>query len=160
MAAGQEESVRERARRVLQDNPDPSALEGQARGELASFRSSGQGDPARGQDGGAVAAYAREIERRMQAIHLVRELGPKRACYGDRVRELSRHLASLSGDSVHYRNVLERLREAHQEWLALEQKLWEAADVLRSTQWLVDLLADPSAESGAGEAAATREERA
>ncbi|HYG60376.1 MAG TPA: hypothetical protein VD902_20080 [Symbiobacteriaceae bacterium] len=130
MAAAQDaqDSLRERARRVLMDNhPEQEpAAHAPARPEAEP---SGTGE---------------QIALRLQAIRLVRELEPKRACYADRVRDLSRTLMQLSGDSVHYRTVLQKLQEAHEEWQDLEEKMWAANYILRSTEWLVQLLADPT----------------
>lgn len=136
MAAAQEahESLKERARRALLDNSEPQP----------------QGGP-------EVAGYGDLIELRLRAIRLVRDMGPKLACYGERVRHLSRSLVEISGDSVHYRSMLDRLREAHEEWLRLEEKLWAANYVIRSTQWLVELLADPGFAGLEDEAAAAKE---
>lgn len=122
MAALQEsnDSLKERARRVLMDNPEPPA----------------HANP-------SLAGHADEVELRLRAIRLVRDLEPKRACYNERVRDLSLSLVETSGDSIHYKALLEKLREAHEEWLRLEEKLLAANYVIRSTQWLVDLLADP-----------------
>lgn len=127
-------SVGERARRALQDNVQPMP------------RPSGEG-----------ADYTELISRRLGAIRLVRELGPKKECYGRQVRDFSRHLAELDGDSVHYRAVLEKLREAHEEWLRLEEKLLEAHYIVRSTQWLVDLLTAPGESDYRVEVASTHE---
>ncbi|HYF94718.1 MAG TPA: hypothetical protein VD969_21095 [Symbiobacteriaceae bacterium] len=130
MAAAQEgpESLRERARRALLDNPDPAL-------------------PVVTHPGAALAAEpsstSEQLEQRLKAIQLVRDLEPRRACYADRVKELSRSLTQLPDHSVHFRTVLDRLREAHSEWQVLEEKLQAAHYVIRSTQWLVDLLADP-----------------
>jgi hypothetical protein len=124
-----QESLRERARRALLDNPDPAA-------QVAAVPAAG----------GDAAANGELIQERLKAIRLVRELEPKRSCFADRVRDLSRTLTQLPGDSVHYRAVLDKLRDAHAEWLALEERLWAAHYVIRSTQWLVDLLANPLEE--------------
>jgi hypothetical protein len=127
MAAVQEapESLKERARRVLLDNSEPGAGPGPAPVTEAS-------------------RYTELIDLRLRAIRLVRDMEPKRACFSERVRSLSQNLVEVPGDSIHYRSVLEKLREAHQEWLGLEEMLWAANYMIRSTQWLVDLLADPS----------------
>lgn len=132
MAAVQEatETLKERARRVLLDNSEPQT-----------------------QPVTEASRYTELIDLRLRAIRLVRDMEPKRACYNERVRALSHNLVEVPGDSVHYRNVLDKLREAHQEWLNLEEMLWAANYVIRSTQWLVDLLADP----GAGPAELGRE---
>ena len=134
MAAAQEahESLRERARRVLMDNPEHETLAA----VTAPTRPEATTEP-------EATGTADEIGERLQAIRLVRELEPKRACYADRVRDLSRTLLQLPGDSVHYRTVLQRLQEAHEEWQTLEEKIWAANYIIRSTQWLVELLADP-----------------
>lgn len=136
MAAAQEhsESLRERARRALLDNPDPEYT-APAPGAQAGVTSTGTAESSGTTD---------QIDLRLKAIRLVRDLEPRRACYAERVRDLSRTLMQLPGDSVHYRNVLEKLREAHGEWMALEERLWAANYIIRSTQWLVDLLADPT----------------
>jgi len=131
------ESLKERARRVLMDNPEPPAHAAPDTG-----------------------SYAEQVELRLRAIRLMRDMEPKRACYGERVRDLSRSLAETAGDSIHYRSLLEKLREAHEEWLRLEERLWAANYIIRSTQWLVDLLADPAlaltGDAQVSEAAATR----
>lgn len=139
MAAAPEahESLRERARRVLMDNPEhdvPLSLPPQAQPEWEQEASD----------------TGEQIALRLKAIRLVRELEPKRACYADRVRDLSRTLLQLPGDSVHYRTVLQKLQEAHEEWQSLEEKIWAASYIIRSTQWLVELLADPSSETKEG----------
>ncbi len=115
------DSLKERARRVLLDNPEPPAHAAPDTG-----------------------GYADQVELRLRAIRLVRDMEPKRTCYGERVRDLSRSLVETSGDSIHYRALLDKLREAHEEWLRLEERLWAASYIIRSTQWLVDLLADPT----------------
>jgi hypothetical protein len=121
------------------DNPDPELFAAVPPAAPVSVPVSPAGpDPAMDPQ-----STAEQIQQRLQAIRLMRELEPKRACYADRVRDLSRQLTQLPGDSVHYRAVLDKLRDAHSEWQALEEKLWAAQYVLRSTQWLVDLLADP-----------------
>lgn len=141
MASAQEaqESLRERARRALMDNPDhepptspPPLAVPPSRAEA---RAEWEGDP---------GSAAEQIDLRLRAIRMVREHEPRRACYAERVKDLSQSLLHLPGDSIHYRSVLEKLQEAHGEWLALEEKLWAATYIIRSTQWLVDLLADPA----------------
>lgn len=125
-----DDSLKERARRVLMDNPDPAA------------------HPPAGP-----AFHADEIELRLKAIRTVRELEPKRVCMSERVRDLSISLVETPGDSIHYKTLLEKLKEAHEELQRLEERLWAANHVIRSTQWLIDLLADPShlpAEAAAG----------
>lgn len=137
MAVVQDEggSLGERARRALQDNVQHLA------------RTPGEG-----------ADYTELIARRLGAIRVMRELGPKKDCYGRQVRDFSCHLAELDGDSVHYRSVLEKLREAHEEWLRLEERLLEAGYIIRSTQWLVDLLTAPGEARVQEEVASTDEE--
>lgn len=130
MAAAQEgaDSLRERARRALLDNPEPiMAPVGQHHAHPAPEPS----------------GTTEQIEQRLRAIQLVRELEPRRACCIDRVKELSRSLTQLPEHSIHFRTVLDRLREAHAEWQVLEEKLQAAQYVIRSTQWLVELLSDP-----------------
>jgi len=83
---------------------------------------------------------AEQVDLRLRAIRLVRDLDPKRARCAERVRELSRSLAATPGDSIHYRAVLDRLGESHEDWLELEERLWSAHYVIRSTQWVIDLL--------------------
>lgn len=129
------DSLKERARRVLLDNPEPLAHS--------------TPDP---------GAYSDQVELRLRAIRLMRDMEPKRVCYGERVRDLSRSLVETPGDSIHYRALLEKLREAHEEWLRLEERLWAASYIIRSTQWLVELLADPIlGASPNAEAAAARQ---
>jgi len=117
------ESLKERARRVLADNPDAP-------------------------DAGAPEAlgYADLVEMRLKALRQLHETEPRRACCADRVRDLSRTLAETSGDSIHYRSLLEKLREAHDEWLRLEEKVWAARHLIRSTQWLLQILSDAGPE--------------
>jgi hypothetical protein len=85
-----------------------------------------------------------QVDLRLRAIRLVRDLEPKRARCADRVRELSRSLGVTPGDSIHYRSLLDRLGESHEDWLELEERLWSAHYVIRSTQWVVDLLTCPT----------------
>lgn len=136
MAVAQDDgaSLGERARRALQDNVQPLT------------RTPGEG-----------ADYTELIARRLGAIRVVRELGPKKDCFGRQVRDFSRHLAELDGDSIHYRSVLEKLREAHEEWLRLEERLLEAGYIIRSTQWLIDLLTAPGEVDFQAEVASTHE---
>lgn len=185
------ESLRERARRALMDNPDPelllAAVPPNPGSQAAIFAAQGAQAPQAAHQAaqGAQAAQAAfqatqgaqpaegapfalgtpapaiepsssegHIASRLRAIAMVRELEPRRACYADRVRELSRSLTHLPEHSVHFRTVLDRLREAHGEWQVLEEQLQAAQYIIRSTQWLVDLLADPyigSREVAAGE---------
>jgi hypothetical protein len=153
MAAAPEpqESLRERARRALLDNPDPASLPPAPPAPPARVAAAGLGA---GNEPGGTSDPAihpgDQIQERLSAIRLVRELEPKRACYADRVRDLSRTLTQLSGDSVHYGAVVDKLREAHAEWLQLEERLWAAHYIIRSTQWLVDLLTDPAEGKEAG----------
>lgn len=120
------ESLKEKALKALEANHDtPSA-------------------PPKGAN---AATYGDEVEQRMRAIRMVRDLEPKRACQADMVRSLTRQLMDTPGDSIHYSDMLEKLRQAHDDWLHLEQKLWAANYIIRSTQWLVDLLADPGTEA-------------
>ena len=143
MAAAQEhESLRERARRALLDNPEQEHSAVPPAAQPVAQASPAEAD-----------GPSDQIELRLRAIRLVRDQEPKRACYAERVRDLSRALMQLPGDSVHYRAVLEKLQEAHAEWLALEEKLWAANYTIRSTQWLVDLLADPTADMERGASA-------
>jgi hypothetical protein len=148
MAATQEhESLRERARRALLDNPDPEFTVPQV-GPVPMHGPapmSGTGLPS-----AEPSAMAEEVQLRLRAIDLVRDQEPRRACYADRVRDLSKTLMQLPGDSVHYRAVLEKLSEAHAEWMALEERLWAATYIIRSTQWLVDRLTDPTASAERG----------
>lgn len=135
MAAAQEgsESLRERARRALLDNPDPVMVAVAQNAAIPASEST--------------STTTEQIEQRLRAISLVREMEPRRACYADRVRDLSHSLTQLPDHSVHFRTVLDRLREAHAEWQVLEEKLQAAHYIIRSTQWLVDLLADPNIRS-------------
>lgn len=176
------ESLRERARRALMDNPDPELLltavppnpgtqaaflaaQGVQAPQVSAQATMGAqaaqaayqatqapqaSQAARAPQAPQAAEAAAEpsstaghIADRLQAIAMVRELEPRRACYADRVKELSRSLTNLPEHSVHFRTVLDRLREAHGEWQVLEEQLQAAQYVIRSTQWLVDLLADP-----------------
>jgi len=84
-----------------------------------------------------------QVELRLRAIRVVRDLEPKRARCAERVRELSVSLGITPGDSIHYRSLLDRLGESHEDWLELEEKLWSAHYDIRSTQWIVDLLTCP-----------------
>lgn len=151
MAAAQEahDSLRERARRALLDNPDPGEFTAPAH----AFT------PAAAPANAGATGYMELIDVRLRAIRLVRELEPKRACFADMVRTLTQSLVDLPGDSVHYRAALEKLREAHAEWRDLEEALWGAQHEIRATQWLVDLLSEPehSGSPGAREAAAGHE---
>ena len=142
MAAAQEghESLRERARRALLDNPE---IPLQPQASLV---------PA--QPAAEPGSHTEQIELRLQAIRVVRDLEPRRTCFAERVRDLTRSLVELPFDSVHYGAVLEKLQEAHVELRTLDEKLWAATYMIRSTQWLVDLLADPAAPGGREVAAA------
>jgi hypothetical protein len=116
----------EKARRALSDNPEPGQK------EVATV---------------ATESYMDQIDLRIRAIQILRENGPKRVCFSERVRSLTQSLLQIPGDSVHYKNILERLQKSHEEWLLLEEKLWAANYTIRSTEWLVELLADPGEES-------------
>jgi hypothetical protein len=144
-----QDSLRERARRALLDNPeveaDPLAglsprWEPPGREERPAEQPDAPDEPADATSGASQSAL---IDLRLRAIRLVRELEPRRACVAERVRDLSRTLVETPGDSIHYATMLDKLREAHREWLALEEKVWAAHYIIRSTQWLVELLADP-----------------
>lgn len=145
MAAAPEahESLRERARRALMDNPDPELLLAAVPPNPGSQAATPAAQASQAPPTFDPPSNAGHIANRLQAIAMVRELEPRRACYADRVRELSRSLTHLPEHSVHFRTVLDRLREAHGEWQVLEEQLQAAQYVIRSTQWLVDLLADP-----------------
>lgn len=153
-----EENLKERARRVLMDNAGDAAggyVQGRhgpmpmAEGVPSWTPAAPDPDPEPDPDLELLPLpLGDEVELRLQAIRLVRDLGPKRSCFAERVRDLSLSLVETSGDSIHYRAALEKLHEAHEEWLRLEEKLWAATYIIRSTQWLVDLLADPSERTG------------
>jgi hypothetical protein len=140
MAASHEaaDSIKERARRALLDNPAPPPA-----GTVAE-RLEGEAAPlAAGPLDADSQRYAEWIELRLRALETVRELEPRRACCARQVRDLTRTLIDLAGDSIHFRPVLERLREAHAEWQSLEERLWAARHIIQSTQWLVELLTAP-----------------
>ncbi|MGE5673753.1 MAG: hypothetical protein ACM3XM_07675 [Mycobacterium leprae] len=92
--------------------------------------------------------YARLLHQRLHAIRVIQEREPEQLCAGRRVRELSKALAETPGDSVHYRAMLHCLREVHEEWLRLEEEIAAANHIIRSTQWLVELLAEPPRRGG------------
>jgi hypothetical protein len=89
------------------------------------------------------AEIAEQVDLRLRAIRMVRDLEPKRVGCADRVRELSLSLGITPGDSIHYRSLLDKLGETHEDWLELEERLWSAHYLIRSTQWIVDLLTCP-----------------
>lgn len=83
------------------------------------------------------------VARRVQAIQLTRSLEPRLRCSRKLVQELSRRLGQTATDSVHYEGLLRRMREAHGELRWLEGQMEEAQHVIRSTEWLMEMLADP-----------------
>lgn len=123
------ESLKERARRALLANSVP---------QTSAQLSPAVEVPVNSEE------IAEQVDLRLQAIRLVRDLEPKRTRCAERVRELSRSLGATPGDSIHYRALLDRLGESHEDWLELEEKLWSAHYVIRSTQWVVDLLTCPT----------------
>ncbi|MFZ5814215.1 MAG: hypothetical protein ACOY93_02775 [Bacillota bacterium] len=132
------ESVAERARRALRDNEEsrPQApVEG--RGPLPAASP----EPTWQETVGLV-------QRRVEAIRLVRELEPRRLSFRQRVAELSSRLARTETDSVHYAQLLERLAEAHGHLVRLEGQIEEAQHLIRSSEWLLDLLTDPTRAGG------------
>jgi|GEM_PF-2964431 len=141
------ESIAERARRALQDNLEARhqshapAVEALRQGAKAAR----QADPEPSPKLAAQPLRAPDlIEQRLHAIQVLRELAPKRTCYRQRVDELSRRLVNTPGDSIHYGDLLQWLAEAHGELRRLESEIEEAQHVVRSTEWLVDMLADPT----------------
>jgi hypothetical protein len=84
------------------------------------------------------------VERRMQAIRLVRDLEPRRNCFRQHVQELQQRLTRTPTDSVHYVALLGRLSEAHAELSRLVAQMEEAQHVIRSTEWLMEVLTDPT----------------
>lgn len=158
MTAPQEslESVAERARRALRDNEvaRPQAqqpvreAEPVAREPRQMDREAPPRAPAHREPGGGAPGAVELLERRMWAIQLVRELEPQRSCFRQRVQELSRRLAQTPTDSVHYAQLLQRLAEAHGELTSLDVQVEEAQHVIRSTEWLMDLLTDPTRSQG------------
>lgn len=88
------------------------------------------------------------LARRMGAIHVVRELEPRRTCARQRVQELQQRLSQTSTDSIHYPQLLQRLAEAHGELNRLEAQIEEARHIIRSTEWLMELLTDPTRSWG------------
>ncbi|MFZ5824485.1 MAG: hypothetical protein ACOY94_09165 [Bacillota bacterium] len=157
MTAPQEslESVAERARRALRDNEEARLQAQQAlretqpqtppllqAGPQAQTEAVPQAPVHLGHE--ATPGTMELLERRMWAIQLVRELEPQRACFRQRVQELSRRLAQTPTDSVHYAQLLQRLAEAHTELSRLEGQVEEAQHVIRSTEWLMELLSDPT----------------
>lgn len=121
-------SVRERMEQALRDNPERSDRTGKA---------------------SDLPACSQLVETRLRALQTVRDLEPRRVCYADRVRDLKQTLANTPGHSAHFDTLLEKLREARTELLKLEQQLLAASYDIRTTKWLVDLLADPSSEVAA-----------
>lgn len=163
MTAPQEslESVAERARRALRDNEvarlqvqqvDREAQEADRRAQQTDREPQPQPQvpaPAHLKPGDGGASSTLELlERRMCAIQLVRELEPQRSCFRQRVQELSRRLAQTPTDSVHYAQLLQRLAEAHGELTRLEGQVEEAQHVIHSTEWLMELLSDPTRSWG------------
>lgn len=88
------------------------------------------------------------LERRMQAIHVVRELQPRRSCFRERVQELQGRLSLTPTDSIHYAQLLQRLAEVHAELNRLEGRMEEAQHTIRSTEWLMEMLTDPTRSRG------------
>lgn len=152
------ESIAERARRALRDNeaariqvqmlaeslPDrvePTALAGSEEAEAGS-----------GVEGQAVPAvtaeswgeWSRLLWERAQAIGVIRGLGPQLSCYRQRVQELSQRLSQTTTDSIHYGPQLQRLGEAHLELRRLEERFEGARHTINTTEWLVQLLMDPT----------------
>lgn len=88
------------------------------------------------------------VDRRMRAIYQVRELEPRRTCFRQRVHELQQRLSHTPTDSVHYAHLLARLAEAHGELNRLEGHIEEAQHIIRSTEWLMEMLTDPTRSRG------------
>lgn len=155
----QEESIAERARRALSDNPEfrsgterpdrPMATEQEVAAGLATVvefqppTSAPAAEPAPAQAAAPADDYPSLVAHRLRAIALVRELQPKRRCYQLRVKEMSERLMRTPGESVHYTSVLRWLGEAHEELRRLDGRIEAAQHVLRTTEWLVEMLADP-----------------
>ncbi len=160
MSAHQEalESIAERAKRALQDNAEarlqsmgpkpevarPAAPEAHAHPAAPVGPITGAPRPVVPEPSGPPLRASDLIEQRIHAIHILRELDPKRFCFRQRVEELSRRLVHTPGDSVHYGDLLQWLAEAHAELRRLESQIEEAQHVVRSTEWLVDMLTDPT----------------
>lgn len=162
------ESVAERARRALRDNdearfqaqhvpreaqPQMMAPQHPARppapqSEVVPVQPQAEQAWHRPPEQGAAAGTLELLQRRMSAIHLVRELEPQRTCFRQRVQELSQRLAQTPTDSVHYAHLLQRLAEAHGELSQLEAQVEEGQHVIRSTEWLMELLSDPTRSWG------------
>lgn len=185
------ESLRERARRVLLDNPPPpprvsgdpappavaeaatavpadvprpmpavmpvpaapvapSAGVPAAPAPVAGTQAATSAAPSPAEGRTEPADLAALVLERLKAIRAMQELLPKQTCSSQRVRELSHTLATTSGESVYYRSILDHLREAHEEWLDLEEQLWDADHIIRSTQWLMEMLAEPTRRGHGG----------
>lgn len=133
MAQPQEalDSVAERARRALRDN-DAAHLQAQAQARVEERQAPPFGSP------------AALIAERMRAIARVKELEPRLATSRLRANELSQRLTSTPTDSVHYAELLRWLAEVHAELRELEGEYEEAQHVIRSSAWLMKMLADPT----------------
>jgi hypothetical protein len=147
------ESVADRARRALQDNDGTKALPLLPAGGGPFPPPPADQDPAVATEpsaapkpppsGPATLPDIHLVTRRVEAINLTRGLEPRLRCCRDLVRELSQRLGQTATDSVHYEGLLARLRKAHAELRWLETQMEEAQHVIRSTEWLVEMLADP-----------------
>lgn len=84
------------------------------------------------------------VDRRVEAIRLVRDLEPRRSCSRQRVQELQGRLNVTPTESVHYAPLLQRLAEAHAELSRLEGRIEEAQHIIRSSEWLMEMLTDPT----------------
>lgn len=146
-------SVAERARRALQDNegtratpllpPGGSPFPPPPSGEAPSGEPGPPAAPKPQGSGPVAIPDIQLVTRRLEAINLTRGLEPRLRCCRELVRELSQRLSQTSTDSVHYEGLLTRLRKAHAELRWLETQMEEALHVIRSTEWLVEILADP-----------------
>lgn len=133
-----EEAVPDREMAVMHHGP------GQNRSEVAADRDEAAVAPLHQWDGYDRVDVVHWLDQRLQAVHLVRELEPRRACFRQRVQELSRRLGQTPTDSVHYADLLERLAEAHRELSHLEAHVEASQHLIRSTEWLMELLTDPA----------------
>ncbi|MEW8978145.1 MAG: hypothetical protein AB2385_07040 [Symbiobacterium sp.] len=134
------ESVAERARRALRDN-EAANLQVQAQA-LARPTENGQTSRAPALTG--FGSTAELIAQRIQAIARVKELEPRLASARARAADLSQRLTSTATDSVHYAELLRWLAEVHGQLRQLEAEYEEAQHVIRGSQWVLHLLADPS----------------
>jgi hypothetical protein len=147
-------SVRERTRLALLDNHEvrlggaPQA-EGTRRLDPAHSPTEESGNRPT-EEGRPEVSYTDLIALRLRAIQHVRDMAPRRSCYGSWLEDLEQSLGQIPRHSVHYKPTVQRLLEAHEEWLDLEERLRSAHEIIRSTQWLVSLLADPHGNANPG----------